>query len=53
MGVLICLIVLSLVMASFWFLVFTWAVESGQFADLDGPGEDILIDDEELSLRRE
>lgn len=38
-------IAVALVIIAIW--VFTWAVDSGQYDDLDGPAHSILFDDED------
>ncbi len=38
-------IAMVLVIVAIW--VFTWAVNSGQYDDLDGPAHSILFDDED------
>lgn len=38
-------IAVILVIVAIW--VFTWAVDSGQYDDLDGPAHSILFDDED------
>ena len=45
MTVLLILIAISTVAACLWFLAFVWAVNSGQFSDLDSPAQDIFLDD--------
>ena len=44
MNILFILIPLSLVLVGFGIWAFFWAVDSGQFDDLDSPGWDILAD---------
>jgi cbb3-type cytochrome oxidase maturation protein len=46
MDILYLLIPLSLVLAVAIIAAFWWAVESGQFEDLEGPGSRILMDEE-------
>lgn len=41
------LIPIALGMGAFGLAVFFWAMRSGQFEDLDGAAQRILIDDEE------
>lgn len=41
------LIPLALVMGLFGLAMFFWAMKSGQFEDLDGAAQRILIDDED------
>ena len=45
MDILLILIPLSLVLVAFGAWAFFWAVDSGQFDDLDAPGWDALSDD--------
>jgi len=40
------LIPLSLVLVGVLAWIFRWSVKSGQFDDLDGPGQAILMDDD-------
>lgn len=40
------LIPMSLVVVAFIVLILYWAVKSGQFEDLEGPGHAILMDDD-------
>ena len=47
MDILYLLIPLSLVLAFLIGAVFWWAVDSGQFEDLDGPAHRILQDDDQ------
>jgi cbb3-type cytochrome oxidase maturation protein len=43
---LLLLIPLSLLLIAFLAYLFYWAVKTGQFDDLNGPGEAILMDDD-------
>jgi cbb3-type cytochrome oxidase maturation protein len=43
---LLLLIPLSLLLIAFLAYLFHWAVKTGQFDDLNGPGEAILLDDD-------
>lgn len=45
------LIPMSLVVVGVIVLILYWAVKSGQFEDLEGPGHSILMDDD-VSLNR-
>jgi len=45
MDILLILIPLSLVLVAFGAWAFFWAVDSGQFDDLDAPGWDALSED--------
>lgn len=47
MTVLYILIPVAIVLVGIAILVFNWAVNSGQYDDLDGPAHSILFDDEE------
>lgn len=40
------LIPLSLVLVGLLVWILNWSIKSGQFDDLDGPGEAILMDDD-------
>jgi len=44
------LIPIALAMGALGLLVFFWAMRNGQFEDLDGAAQRILIDDEELPV---
>lgn len=44
------LIPIALAMGALGLLVFFWAMRNGQFEDLDGAAQRILIDDDELSV---
>lgn len=46
MDVLFFLVPLALAMSAGSLLLFTWAVKSGQFEDLEGPGWRVIYDDE-------
>ncbi len=45
---LVVLIPLALMMGGVWLVAFFWAMRRGQFDDLDGDANRILIDDEPL-----
>jgi cbb3-type cytochrome oxidase maturation protein len=45
------LIPMSLVVVAVIVLILYWAVKSGQFEDLEGPGHSILMDDDVSSDR--
>ena len=47
MTVLYILIPVAIVLVAIAIVVFNWAVNSGQYDDLDGPAHSILFDDEE------
>lgn len=47
MTVLYILIPVAIALVGIAILVFNWAVNSGQYDDLDGPAHSILFDDEE------
>ena len=47
MAALYILIPVAVVLVAVAIWVFFWAVDSGQFDDLDGPAHSILFDDEE------
>lgn len=47
MTVLYILIPVAIVLVTIAIVVFNWAVNSGQYDDLDGPAHSILFDDEE------
>lgn len=47
MTVLYILIPVAMLLVGIAILVFNWAVNSGQYDDLDGPAHSILFDDEE------
>ena len=46
MEILILLIPLSVLLALVIGVVFWWSAENGQFDDLEGPGQRILMDDD-------
>lgn len=46
MEILYLLIPLSLVLVGVIVWVFVWAIQSGQFDDLEGPAHQILMDDD-------
>lgn len=48
MAALYILIPVAVVLVAVAIWVFFWAVDSGQFDDLDGPAHSILFDDDEL-----
>lgn len=50
MSVLTFLIPIALGMGGLGLAVFFWAMRTGQFEDLDGAAQRILIDDEEQGL---
>ena len=52
MDILYLLIPLSLVLVALIGAVFWWAVKSGQFEDLEGPGHRILMDDDGPGKKR-
>ncbi len=47
MEILYLLIPLSLVLVGVAVWIFFWAVKSGQFEDLEGPAQRILLDDDD------
>lgn len=47
MEILYVLIPLSIVLVTLAVIVFSWAVKSGQFDDLEGPAHSILYDDDQ------
>lgn len=47
MSALYILIPVALVLVAFAIWLFFWAVDSGQYDDLDGPAHSILLDDED------
>ena len=53
MEILILLIPLSVLVALGIGMVFWWSAENGQFDDLEGPGNRILMDDDNPSLDKE
>ena len=46
MDILLLLIPLAVVLAFLIGAAFAWSVRSGQFEDLEGPGQRILLDDD-------
>lgn len=48
MDILYLLIPLSLVLIAFIVWAFMWAIQSGQFDDLEGPAHAILMDDDDI-----
>lgn len=52
MSVLVWLIPVALGMGGLGLLAFLWSLKSGQFEDLDGAAQRILIDDDGRSCRR-
>ena len=53
MEILILLIPLSVLVALGIGVVFWWSAENGQFDDLEGPGDRILMDDDNPSLDKD
>ncbi len=51
MSTLLYLIPVALFLGALALVAFLWALRSGQYEDLDGAGERILIDDEEPKKR--
>ena len=47
MNIMFLLIGVSLLAAITFLLLFIWAVKSGQYDDLDGPAQRILMDDDD------
>lgn len=47
MSALYILIPVAVVLVAFAIWLFFWAVDSGQYDDLDGPAHSILLDDED------
>jgi len=47
MEVLYLLIPISIIVIALAIALFTWAVKSGQYDDLEGPAHSILFDDDE------
>lgn len=39
------LIPIALILGFIWLLAFVWSIKSGQYSDLDGAAQRILIDD--------
>ena len=52
MDILYLLIPLSLVFVAAIAVVFLWAVKSGQFEDMEGPAQRILMDDDDPLIPR-
>ena len=48
LSILYLLIPLSLLLVGLAVAIFFWAVKSGQFDDLEGPAQRVLLDDDEL-----
>ncbi len=48
MEIIYLLIPLALILVTVVIWVFLWAIKSGQFDDLEGPGYQILQDDEQV-----
>jgi len=53
MSVIIILIVISVIVAVFFLLVFIWAVKSGQFDDTVSPSIRILFEDKKQNDNKE
>ena len=53
MEILILLIPLSVLLALVIGVAFWWSAESGQFDDLDGPGQRILMDEDRPSVKND
>lgn len=49
MDILYLLIPISLVMIGLIIGIFSWAIKSGQFDDLEGPAHEILMDNDEVT----
>lgn len=49
MDILYLLIPLSLVLIALIVWAFLWAIQSGQFDDLEGPAHEILMDKDEIA----
>ncbi len=47
MDILIYLVPIALLLGFIWLVAFIWSLKSGQYSDLDGAAQRILIDDEE------
>lgn len=47
MNIIYLLIIISLVLIATILGVFFWAIKSGQYDDLDKPGYDVLMDDDD------
>jgi cbb3-type cytochrome oxidase maturation protein len=52
MNILLFLIPLALILGGIGLLAFFWTVKTGQYDDLDGAAERILIDDEDTEDRQ-
>lgn len=52
LSILYLLIPLSLLLVGLAVAIFFWAVKSGQFDDLEGPAQRVLLDDDDNELRR-
>ena len=52
MEIIFLLIPLSLVLVGGIVWAFFWAVRSGQFDDLEGPAHRILMDDDDIHIKR-
>jgi len=52
MEIIFLLIPLSLVLVGGIVWAFFWAVRSGQFDDLEGPAHRILMDDDDIHVKR-
>lgn len=48
MDILYLLIPISLILIGLIAWIFTWAIRSGQFDDLEGPAHEILMDDDDI-----
>ena len=46
MSILLYMIPLALVLGGFWLGGFVWALKNGQYEDLEGAAQRILMDDE-------
>jgi cbb3-type cytochrome oxidase maturation protein len=53
MEILFLLIPISLVLIGLIIWTFIWAINSGQFDDLEGPAHEILMDDDNLKKTTE
>jgi len=51
MDILYLLTPISLVLIGIIAWVFTWAIRSGQFDDLEGPAHEILMDDDDIQKK--
>ena len=45
MDILIYLIPIAILLGFIWLLAFIWSLKSGQYSDLDGAAQRILLDD--------